>query len=146
MLISVDGDSDGIIVPHPISFVYMEPVGVEGLPSLLPCFPHNENIPRTTMVVVLVKLALSFVVFAMAFGFRKLIVIYDLSKFPFAIEGVIVFDVVYNLIVRNNLLILIVDDAFELDAFRVGLSVGEIPINQFNDFGSIAGSILLRGH
>ena len=73
MLVSVDGNSDGIIVPHPVSFVYMEPVGVEGLPSLLPCFPYNENIPRTSMVVVLVEFALSFVVFAMAFGFRKLI-------------------------------------------------------------------------
>ena len=115
MLISVDGDSDGIIVPHPISFVYMEPVGVEGLPSLLPCFPYNENIPRTTMVVVLVELALSFVVFTMAFGFWKLIVIYDLSKFPFAIKGIIVFDVVNDLIVSDNLLVLIVDNALELD-------------------------------
>ena len=45
MFLSVDGDSDGIIVPHSVAIIVWQPVGVEWLPCLLPCFPYNKDIP-----------------------------------------------------------------------------------------------------
>ena len=98
MLVGVYGDCYRILLVDTILVL-----SGQWFPGGLPCLPSNKNVVSRTPVFLVI-------------GLDNLVIEYFL-EFPYSVPGIILFDVVDNVVVCDNVFVLAVDKTFETGEF-----------------------------
>jgi len=129
ILAGVNGDGDRVAVAY-ARFV----LTVERLPGGLTRFPFDKNIYAALRVVLVTWL--------------HVFVVKNATKFPHTILHVIGFDVIDNVVMRNDFFMLVVEETLEFDAFWLlfKLVCGKVVVDKSDDFGSVSCTVVFRWH
>ena len=70
----------------------------------------------------------------------------DLPESPSSVPSLVVFNEFNDLVVGDDFLVLVIDDALEFDNFRVAFRLGDVVVDNADDFGVVAAAVFVGWH